>query len=82
MGVNWKKPAILVIILTLGYMPFIYGAVGWWPHNHWIRILSGPIAIIASAALAGASAARFSKWWLLTLIAPLAGIMLLVTESV
>ena len=79
-----KLAGLLIAILILGYMPFLYGTLiwSWWPHNRWVRIISGPIAVILSAALAGGAASRLSKWWLLTLIAPLVGILILLTASV
>lgn len=82
MTIKWKQVGILAAILILGYMPFMYGSLTWWPHNRWVGILSGPVAIIASAALTGAAAGRLSKWWLLALFAPLSGIILLLTASV
>jgi hypothetical protein len=82
MSVKWKQLGLFFIIGVLGYMPFLYGTLAWWPHNRWARILSGPVAVLASAVLIGVAASRFSKWWLLAIIVPLAGIMLLLTASV
>jgi hypothetical protein len=79
---KWKQVGLFVIVLALGCMPVLYGTLAWWPHNRWVRILSGPVAVVAAAALAGAAASRFSKWWLLALIAPLFGIIILLTASV
>jgi hypothetical protein len=79
---RWQQAGLLVIILALGYLPVLYGTLAWWPHNRWARILSGPVAVVAGAALAGAAASRFSKWWLLALLAPLFGIIVLLTASV
>jgi hypothetical protein len=79
---KWKQFGLLVAILAIGYMPVLYGTLAWWPHNHWARILCGPVAVVADAALVGAAATRFSKWWLLALIAPLFGIIVLLTASV
>jgi uncharacterized membrane protein YqjE len=50
-----KMVGLLIVILVLGYMPSLYGMFAWtWlPHNRWVRIIVGPVAVIASAALAG-----------------------------
>lgn len=77
-----KRVGLLLAILILGYMPFLYGSLAWWPHDHWVRILSGPVAVILSAVLVGAAASRLSIWWLLSLIAPISGIALLLTASI
>ena len=68
--------------LVVSQMPWCYGALGWWPHDRFARILSEPVAVIASAALIGAAASRGPKWWLIALIAPVAAIMLLLTAGV
>jgi hypothetical protein len=81
-GAKWKQVSLLVVILVLSYMPILYGTLAWWPHNRWARMLSGPVAVVAAAALTGAIAERFSKWWLLALVAPLFGIIVLLTASV
>ena len=74
--------AFLVGILVLSYLPVLYGTLAWWPHNRWARIISGPIAVVLSAILVGMAASRFSKWWLLAFIAPLFGVLILLTSSV
>ena len=79
---RWKPVGLLVVILALSYMPVLYGTVAWWPHNRWARLLSGPVAVLVGATLAGVAASRFSKWWLLALIAPLFGVIILLTASV
>jgi glucose-6-phosphate-specific signal transduction histidine kinase len=79
---KWKQAALLVAILVLGYMPVLYGTLSWWPHDRWARILSGPVAVVASALLVGLAVSRSSKWWLCALIAPLFGIVVLLTASV
>lgn len=76
-----KRVCFLLLILVLAYVPVLYGVLSWWPHGRWGRIVSGPIAIIADAGLVCA-AARRSKWWLLALVAPLFGIMVLLSRGV
>jgi hypothetical protein len=84
MNIPWRKAGLLAAVLVLGYMPWLYGTMifRWFPENIWVSLLFGPVAVIARAALAGGAAARFSKWWLLTLVVPLAGMILLLTEHV
>jgi hypothetical protein len=79
---KWKQFGLLILVAALGYMPVCYYTFAWWPHNHLSRILSGPIAVIADAALVGAAAIRLSKWWLFALVAPLFGIIGLLTATV
>jgi fatty acid desaturase len=66
----------------MAVMPWLYDSSRWLPDNRYFRIAFGPISILVAAALAGAAAVRSSKWWLLALIAPFAGIMLLLTANV
>ena len=77
-----QRSGLLIMILILGYMPFFYGSLAWWPHDRWIRILCGPVAVLLSAVLVGMAATRHSKWWLLSLIAPISGMALLLTASI
>ena len=82
MRTKWKQALFLVSILVLGYLPVLYATATWWPHDRWSRLLSGPVSVVAGAALVGAAATRFSKWWLLALVAPLFGLIFLLTEGV
>jgi|GEM_PF-6683018 hypothetical protein len=70
-----------VLSLVMSTMPWLYDVARWIPDNRYARLAFGPVAILAAAALAGAAATRSSKWWLIALIGPLAGIMLLLTAS-
>jgi hypothetical protein len=70
-----------LISLFLSIIPWLYGTQPWWPHNVWSRMVSGPIVVVVAAALIGYAAHR-SKWWLLVLICPFLGILLLLTASV
>jgi hypothetical protein len=79
---KWKQLGVLITVLVVGYMPVFYETLAWWPHNRWARILCGPVAMVLDAALVGAAANRFSKWWLLALIVPMIGIIVLLTASV
>jgi fatty acid desaturase len=62
-------------------MPWLYDVARWIPDNRYARIAFGPVAVVVAAALAGAAVSSGSTWWLLALIGPLAGIMLLLTAS-
>ncbi len=79
---KWKQAALLLAILFFGYMPILYGTLSGWPHFAWSRFLFGPIAVLASAVLVGVATTRFSRWWLLAVIAPLVGMIALLTASI
>lgn len=80
-SIKWKQSGPLVAILFLGYMPVLFGRLNWWPHDVWVQVLCGPIAVVIDAAWMGAAANRFSRWWLLALIAPLWSVLVLLTAS-
>jgi fatty acid desaturase len=71
-----------VMSLVVSTMPWFYDMARWLPDSRYARIIFGPFAVLAAAALAGAAAAHGSRWWLLALVGPLAGIMLLLTAHV
>lgn len=78
---KFKHGGLLLGVLILGYIPFIYEQSAWLPHDPWVGILLGPVATALSAMLVGVAASRFSKWWLLALIAPFCGMLLLMTAN-
>lgn len=80
-GATIQRNRLGVLSLVMSSMPWLYDVARWIPDNRYARIAFGPVAVVVAAALAGAAVSSGSKWWLLALIGPLAGIMLLLTAS-